>query len=192
MNLKNSILFFLLGLLYDPAYPKEFKRNTCVKPDFTQEKNLRKVYLQLKYMPKNCLDSRTLLNLSKRSLLAGRFAEALWASQKGLEILNTNGNIVIESELKLIQGSILREMNRLEEAIIVLKNVIREKNTKSSYRYRKNLKLNRQKAFLQLIYTYYNKTGSKRSSDVNYLINSFRNIYPESPYLNLLEDWKNN
>ena len=188
--MKNGIFLVLLSLAYYPIYSKEFRKNICTKPDFISEKNLRKVYLKLKYMHKGCLDSKILLNLGKRSSLAGRLSEALWASEKGLEILQANQSISISVELRLLQGSILREMNRLEEAIIVLKSVISQKYGAISYRKKEEIRLNQEKAFLQLIYTYYSKTGSKTSKDVSYLINSFRNTYPNSQYLELVNNWR--
>ena len=157
-----------------------------------KEKDMRKIYLRLRYTAKTCLDHKILLDLSRRASLAGRLTEALWASKKGLEILNQNQNILILLEFKLLQGSIFRKMNRLEEAIIVLRDVLHQKNPGGVYRQKKQVKLQQERAFLQLIYTYYNKTGSKKSSDVNYLVNSFENLHPNSRYLPLVHHWKEN
>ena len=189
MILKAMFIFLALGLGYDLIYPA---KRPCYKPDFTKEKDLRKIYLRLRYTAKTCLDHKVLLELTRRASLAGRLSEALWASKKGLEILNQNKNILVLLEFQLLQGSIFRKMNRLEEAIIVLRDVIRRKSPGGTSRQKKQIRLQQERAFLQLIYTYYNKTGSKESADVNYLINSFTSLHPDSRYLSLVHRWKEN
>ncbi len=79
-------------------------------------------------------------------------------------------------------------MNRLEEAITVLKKI-------TSHRAKRNLnKITeiQQKALMQLISVYYLKNHSrKKNPDINYLVNIFKNKYPESKYLVLILKWYN-
>ena len=84
-------------------------------------KDIKKVYLQLRFSGNRCkFDSNDFIFLGQRSLVAGRLAESHWAAMRGLK---SHPGPVEESELKIISGTALLEMNRHEEAIIALKSV---------------------------------------------------------------------
>lgn len=141
------------------------------------KKDLKQVYRDLRKTSKVCRAS-VYNEYAARALLAGRFAESLWATKQGLQSKKIAANL--EQELKIVQGSVFTQMGRYEEAISTLKEV--------AFDGKGNPHLV-QKAHLMLIRAYYDKAGQKRDSNVIYLVNLFRNRYPSSDLLAALEKW---
>ena len=176
------------------------KKNICSFDYIKKEENIRKVYLSYRMNSKNCLSAWHLYKLGERAYLAGRLSEALWSTKKALQKISNKNSLFI-LKLKNLKGSIFREMNRIEEAIIILRKIVFfdmdnlnnlgsfDKRNYSKKKKLALLELEQQKALLQLIYAYYEKTGSKESNDVKYLVNLFKGRYKNGTYMSLLSKW---
>ena len=174
------ILLFLGGV--SDLVPRE---NICSSNYLKSQRNIRKIYLQYKFKGQKCLSWQAYLQLGKRAYLAGRLKEALWSANSGLQGLSGKRGIS-SVKLSLLRGSVLREMNRIEEAITILREIVFLDDSRDT----RKMIAEQEKAHLQLIQAYYAKTESKMSQDVIYLITLFKNRYPKSKYLNLLQKWK--
>lgn len=152
-----------------------------------KEKSLRTVYFKLRAEPAECgLNYQPYLDYSRRALIGGRHAEALWAARKGLSayLKNRGSRKLAYLYLRFIEGSSLYELNRLEEAIVSLKKVTG--HPKINHWKVRDL---RQRAYLRLIQTYYLKAGRRKDNNVKYLVSVFSKKYPYSTYRKLLTGW---
>ena len=157
----------------------------CSNKYIYHETNIRNIYLAYKNSRKKCILWQDYFELGKRAYIAGRLKEALWSTDQALGHLNKKDH-VSEIQLKTLKGSVLRKMNRVEEAIIVLREIIFFGGDSRSEKIQKE----KQKAHMQLIHAYYSKTGSKDSQDVTYLLSLFKSRYPQSRYLKLINNWE--
>ena len=157
----------------------------CSNQYIYHETNIRKIYLAYKHSRNKCILWQDYFELGKRAYIAGRLKEALWSTDQALRYLDKKDR-VSEMQLKTLKGSVLRKMNRVEEAIIELREIIFFGSNSRSEKIQKE----RQKAHMQLIHAYYAKTGSKSSQDVTYLLSLFKSRYPQSPYLKLINNWE--
>jgi len=153
----------------------------CSYKFITKQKNISKTYYNLRNHKKKCyLTVHHFLEFAKRSFLAGRLSESLWASNYGLKTSKNEFNVI---PLRYIKAMTLFEKNRLEEAIISLKKIYNQsiKN--------KNLKEYKEKALLLLIKIYYKK-HNQRDKNVAYLLRLYRSKYKESKYYSLVSRWQ--
>ena len=178
LNFLIIVLFFLWGVVHAIS-----QKTICSNQYIKNEKNIRTIYLNYKFKGKRCLSWKAYFQLGQRAYVGGKLKEALWSVNFGLQNLSEKQGTLV-TKFKSLKGSILREMNRFEEAIIILREVVFEDNVTGS---KTTIK---EKAHLQLIQTYYVKTAFKTSQDVAYLITLFRNRYPKSKYLKLLQNWQ--
>lgn len=112
----------------------------------------------------------TYLEMGKRSLLAGRSAEANWFAQKAK-------TAKAGPEAFLLEGNAMIALGRYEEAIIALKRI-----DPNSRKYT-------EQAHLLLIKAYYLKANKTKDKNVLYLVSLFDKMYPDSDYQNLLKQW---
>ena len=178
LNFLIIVLFFLWGVVHAIS-----QKTICSNQYIKNEKNIRTIYLNYKFKGKRCLSWKAYFQLGQRAYIGGKLKEALWSVNLGLQNLSKKQGILV-AKFKSLKGSILREMNRFEEAIIILREVVFEDNVPDSKT------MIKEKSHLQLIQTYYAKTEFKTSQDVAYLITLFRNRYPKSKYLKLLQNWQ--
>lgn len=150
----------------------------CPQNEILKQKKIRNAYTILRKHTVQCKkQSKLFLEFGKRAFLAERLAESLWAAEIGQQ---SASNESLLEELNLLEASALIEMNRYEEAIIILKPSVLSNDSSLVYR---------QKGHLILIKAYFKKFKSKKNPNVLYLVHLFLNRYTQSNYIDFLNQW---
>lgn len=143
---------------------------SCDQRLFRKEVNLNVMFRHLRDNGAKCKPGWFIYaGFGERSLIANRYAMALWASNKGLKLRNMN-------TLRLLKSEALMGLKRYEEAIALLKPLAFG-NYQRKFRYR---------AHIKLINSYYLKNGKRKDVNVKYLLSLFKKNYQDKRALYLM------
>lgn len=137
--------------------------------------SLAKAYLDLRFSKVLCkLTAKDYFALASRAIVAQRYSEAHWMSEKAPV------DSKFHNRIQILKGHALLEMGRYEESILELKSTLKRHTKKEES----------QKAHLLLIKAFYQKDNMTLSKNVKYLISLFNRRYPSSSLKTLLAKWR--
>ena len=171
------ITFLVLAATARPAFA-----DPCSGDFIATEKSLFKIYMTLRKNSAKCpYTGIDFLNYGTRAYLAGRYGESLWATEHGMAQKNPES---VKMQLIYTRGLAFLGRGRNEEAITTLQEIAMQKGEVSGAQLE-----TRQRAHLALIKAYYARSGDKNDDNVLFLARLFRERYPQSRYLPVLDKW---
>lgn len=178
------VLLLILCVKY--SYTKN-NNEICKKASQTHESNLQQQKNLLRKYADLChISSSIFLKYANAQMLEHSYWESLWAAKRAKLGYKRTTHITKHHQAIRIQALSYIGLHREEEAITLIKDTISKEKNKQII---KKIPMEHQKLFLILIKAYFKKSKNIKHQDIQYLINKFKRMFPDSIFQTSLSHW---